>query len=149
MSITNRNNQMKFTLSVILTFTLLCLPNLLAQEKSETSPQHQHEEMGMVKEVDAFHELLHPLVHEAYPKNDFATIRKAIPELLKSGKSIKSAKLPAELEGKKDAYAKYSKKLVQQLTDLNKKKDKLSDKEFGSKFMEMHDTFESIVDIVG
>ena len=140
---------MKFILSVILTFTLLCSPNLLAQEKSDTSAKHEHEEMGTVKEVDAFHELLHPLVHESYPKNDFATIRKAIPKLLKSGKAIKSAKLPAELAGKKDAYAKYSKKLVNQLTDLNKKKDKLSDKDFRSKFMEMHDTFESIVDIVG
>jgi len=139
---------MKLLFSAILTFALLYSPNLLAQEKSDTSAKHEHEEMGTVKEVDAFHELLHPLVHESYPKNDFATIRKAIPELLKSGKAMKSAKLPAELAAKKDAYAKISKKLVQELTDLNKKKDKLSDKEFGSKFMDMHDTFESIVDLV-
>ena len=41
-----------------------------------------------VKEYDAFHDVLHPLEHEALPKGDFARIRSQAKELTERGDAI-------------------------------------------------------------
>ena len=116
-----------------------------AQETMDAAKKSHGSDATSVKELDAFHELLHPLVHEAYPNKDYSTIRKAIPDLVTAAKKLKNASLPTELNKKE--FKKNSSKLLKELTALNKKKDKLTDEEFGKKFMEMHDTFESIMEL--
>ena len=117
-----------------------------AQETMDAAKKSHGSETMSVKELDAFHELLHPLVHEAYPNKDFSTIRKAIPDLIAAAKKLKIASLPEEL--KKKEFKKNSSKLLKELTALNKKKEKLTNEEFGKKFMEMHDTFENIMELM-
>ena len=48
-----------------------------------------------VKAYDDFHHVLHPLEHEALPKNDFATIRARAGELVKLGEGITKLGVPA------------------------------------------------------
>src|SRR4029453_13795568 len=48
-----------------------------------------------VKQYDDFHHVLHPLEHEALPKNDFATIRARAGELVKLGAGITKLGVPA------------------------------------------------------
>lgn len=119
-----------------------------AQEKQEPAKQQHETQAVVVKELDAFHELLHPLVHEAYPAKDFAAIKKALPGLVDAAVSMKKASLPPKFAAKADIYKKHSKKLLQQLSTMNKMKAKLTDDELGKRFMEMHDTFESIMGLV-
>ena len=130
-------------LSVAIIFASTCS---YAQETMDATKKSHSSETMSVKELDAFHELLHPLVHEAYPNKDFSTIRKAIPDLIAAAKKLKNASLPKELKTKE--FKKNSSKLLKELTALNKKKDKLTDEEFGKKFMEMHDTFESVMELM-
>jgi len=134
----------RFMMIIGVMMLLLSTGGTYAQEKKA---EHKMEAKGsMVKEVDSFHELLHPLVHDAYPKKDFGSIRKALPDLISSARSLGKAKLPKELTAKREAYRKESKKLMKQLKDLDAKK--MPDEQFGKLFSEMHDTFENIMEIV-
>lgn len=147
----NIHHERKMTMKQVLTYlTILMLFRIgsFAQEKKDELPPAPPMGQIELKELDQFHELLHPLVHDAYPKKDFATIRTALPSLVKSATLVKNAKLPAELASKSKSYDKQSKKLLQQLTDMDKKKAKMSDKDLGKKFMEMHDTFEELMGLV-
>jgi hypothetical protein len=117
------------------------------QEKKESGEQRQEMKPSTVKELDDFHTLLHPLVHDAYPNKDFASIKKALPGLIESATTLKNASLPKELSAKKNSFKKEAKKLLKQLTDLKKKQESLADETFGKKFMEMHDTFEKMMDM--
>jgi len=138
---------MKALLTLWSIVILFSQPIIFAQEKSD-STKHEYETAAVtVKELDAFHELLHPLVHEAYPSKDFGTIRKALPNLITSATSLKNAAIPEGLV-KKSEFKKGSAKLLKELVALNKKKGKLSDEAFGKKFMEMHDTFEELMGMV-
>lgn len=125
-----------------------CFMNLYAQEKVSTSEHSKKTKSIVVKELDEFHELLHPLVHEAMPNKDFAAVRKALLGLVDAANAMKKAKLPKGLTAKKDSYKKESGKLVREIIELNKMKDKFSDKKLENKFMEMHDTFENIMGMV-
>ena len=101
-----------------------------------------------MKEINEFHELLHPLVHEAFPRNDMESIRKGLPGLIAAASAMKNASartFPQEARSKRQKYERETKRLVKQLTDMNKKKKSLADEEFGAKFMQMHDTFEGIM----
>ncbi len=103
---------------------------------------------GKVAEVDDFHKVLHPLVHEAYPNKDFNAIRAGIPDLLAAANTMAKAVLPSDLAPKQKEYKNEVRRLVKQLKEMDKKKGKLSDDELGKKFMAMHDTFEKIMEIV-
>lgn len=118
------------------------------QEKTETKEAGSDAHATKMVEVSKFHELLHPLVHDAYPDSNFSAIRKALPDLIAAAASIKNAKLPKELRSKKKEFRKISKSLLKQLETMNKRKAKLSDKELGDQFMEMHDTFEKMMELI-
>ena len=132
----------------IFTPLVLIVALAISYSQEKTDAAGNQEQTSSVKELDAFHELLHPLVHDAYPNKDFATIKKALPGLIKGANMMRIAGLPKEFGVKAGKYKKASQKLIKQLTDLNRKKSKYGDDAFGKKFMEMHDTFESIMDLV-
>ena len=140
----------RYVRNILILVLIVCASSVYAQEKMEQ--QHESKEAhemksASFKELDAFHELLHPLVHEAYPAKDFAAIKKGIPGLIKSAAALKTAALPKELSAKKTVFNKTAKKLLQQLNQLDKKKETWKDKEYGEKFMAMHDTFEKMIDM--
>ena len=132
--------------SIALMLIFLCSVSH-SQEKAKEAPEDHTMKASAVKELNEFHELLHPLVHEAYPNKDFAAIKKALPELIESGTLLKKATLPKELVSKKKAFMTEAKKLMKQLTEMNRKKDTISDEALGKKFMEMHTTFEKMMDM--
>ena len=97
-----------------------------------------------VKELDAFHESIHPLVHELMPEKDFKGVRAKLPDLLKSAKAVSATKLPKALAAKQEAYAALGKQLVKQVTTLQKTKDNVA---FEKLFDEMHMTFEEMMEM--
>ena len=131
----------------ILIAILFILPSASFSQEHGKAGHEMEKEKLTVKEVHDFHELLHPLVHEAYPAKDFKKIRTAIPDLLTSAKTIRNAELPKGLTGK-TKFRQTAEKLYKELSSLNRKKDMMSDDVFGERFMKMHDTFEKIMDML-
>ncbi|MBM2840245.1 MAG: hypothetical protein HW412_773 [Bacteroidetes bacterium] len=120
-----------------------------SQEKEEAKAEHKKGEHGLaLKELTAFHDILHPLVHEALPNSDFATIRKGIDELLEKAMVIQQAKLPKKLLGRSKEFKKKAAELAKELQEMSETKDKVDDATIEKQFNEMHDTFESLAEII-
>lgn len=100
-----------------------------------------------VKEYDEFHEVLHPLQHEALPKGDFATIRARSGELIKHGKSIVKLGVPRNTSSERvgdfrKALDKFNKALAKFRTDAKTG----SDEQLKVSYSAVHDSFETLAD---
>lgn len=118
-----------------------------AQEKQHGEQEGMKHSFAL-KELDVFHDALHPLVHESYPEGDFDTIRAGLENLLDKAKAIEKARLPKKLAGRKKGFLKQSKELVTQLTEMIEIKDVVDDDILGMKFNDMHETFEGLVQLL-
>ena len=101
-----------------------------------------------IKELKLFHDVLHPLVHDALPKGDFGRIRSNLEKLLKKATAIDKAKLPKDLAGRKAEFKTKSGELVTLLTEMVSMKDKVDDDTLEKMFNEMHERFEQLAEIV-
>jgi len=66
-------------------------------------PQAQETE-STVPELAAFHEIIYPIWHTAYPDKDYAALRSYAPKVKKLAESIYMARLPAILHEKQDKW---------------------------------------------
>ena len=66
---------------------------------SPQAPQAQETESS-VPELTAFHEIIYPIWHTAYPEKDYAALRSYWPEVKRLAESIYSARLPGILHEK-------------------------------------------------
>lgn len=73
--------------------------------ETTAQPFPQHKQAGESKfptmELAAFHDVLHPLVHEALPQKDVTRIRRGAAELAKAKKKVVKAQLPKMSEDHK------------------------------------------------
>lgn len=74
-----------------------------AQRPAETIPQ--------VAELDAFHEVIYTIWHEAWPKKDSALLQKLLPDVEKGIASVAAAPLPGILRDKKNVWDEGVRKL--------------------------------------
>ena len=98
-----------------------------------------------VKEYDEFHDVLHPLEHEALPKGDFARIRSQSSALLSRGETLVKLGVP---EGTKESHeAEFEKELKKFSGALEKfradAKDGTDDS-LKTSFSAVHDSFEML-----
>ncbi len=98
-----------------------------------------------VKEYDSFHDLLHPLEHEAVPKGDFAKVRSDAKELRKRGDAIVKLGVPKgikaeQVEGFKKQLDAFAAALVKFSADAESGTDADLKASFGS----VHDLFEEL-----
>ncbi|MGH9905884.1 MAG: hypothetical protein ACRD8U_09935 [Pyrinomonadaceae bacterium] len=92
----------------VLTALLLTLP-LKPLGKGVASTQHGFS----VREYEEFHDVLHPLEHEALPKKDFRRIRAESRELVKRGHAIVKLGVPdGTSEERKEEFTKELKDLM-------------------------------------
>ena len=103
------------------------------------------QESFSVKEYNVFHELLHPLQHEALPAKDFKRIRLNAGELVRRGKMIVRLGVP------KDTAEKYVgdfraelKKFSTALEQLSKDAKRGTDAQLEVSFGAVHDSFEML-----
>ena len=97
------------------------------------------------KEYDAFHDLLHPLVHEALPKGDFAKIRSDAKELIKRGDAI--AKLGVPRGTKTESVEEFKKQLdafAKALVKFGGDAESGSDADLKTSYSAVHDIFEEL-----
>ena len=74
-----------------------------AVSASPRASQAQETE-STVPELSAFHEIIYPIWHTAYPDKDYAALRSHAPEVKRLAESIYSARLPAILHEKQDKW---------------------------------------------
>ena len=136
-------------MKTIVAFIIVALftGTMAASGQEQAKPGEKPVHSFAVKELKAFHDILHPLVHDALPKSDFGRIKKGLDKLLQKAIAIQKAKLPKELAGRKEEFKNTSNNLVTQLQDMVAMKDKVDDETLEKTFNEMHDTFEQLAEI--
>lgn len=140
-------------------FISLLSAALVAALSSSALAQEQHSEMQKqdehstakhsfgVAEFDRFHDILHPLQHEALPNNDFKLIREKATELLAAGHALANHGTPAGVKNSTD-YKAGLKKFRAALKQYQKDVESGSDEQLRTSYTAVHDTFEELVDLL-
>jgi len=98
-----------------------------------------------VPQYEQFHDVLHPLEHEALPKKDFNRIRAKAPELVKLGKAIVAVGIPAGTKDEqKEEFAKELKKFDKALAKFSADAKKKNDVKLKASYSAVHDSFEML-----
>jgi hypothetical protein len=102
-----------------------------------------------VEEYERFHEVLHPLEHEALPKNDFKTIRAKAGELVKLGGAILKLGVPRGVDDKntgefKEWLGKFDAALLKFQADAQRG----TDDELRTSYSAVHDSFEMLAGLL-
>jgi CSLREA domain-containing protein len=98
-----------------------------------------------VKEYDEFHRVLHPLEHEALPKNDMATIRRRANELIKLGDAIVKLGVPAGTKSESvENFKKELEKFKEALVKYGSDAESGSDADLKKSYSAVHDSFEEL-----
>jgi hypothetical protein len=119
--------------------TLLCL---LLSSSAISAAAAQH---FSVKQYNEFHDLLHPLEHEALPARDFRRIRTSATELARLGKAMVRLGVPRGTA--KSNVTEFRKELRKFNTALNKFSEHAktgSDDQLETSFSAVHDSFEML-----
>ena len=101
------------------------------------------------KEYEAFHDVLHPLEHEALPNKDYRRIRSQSGELVKRGKAIVKSGTPEALVG--DKRTEFVAELKTFDTALNKLKAVVrrgSNTRLATSYSAVHDSFEKLMSML-
>lgn len=124
--------------SALLCFAIMQLPALAGSAARTT--------ISAVKEYEAFHELLHPLEHDALPGKDFARIRTNAKELVKRGEAIVKLGVPAGTAEKNvTEFRNELKKFSGALKKLSRDAKSGSDQKLADSFSAVHDSYEVLV----
>jgi hypothetical protein len=132
-------------LKLIRTTSILVFVSLLATivplTRTIAAPQHGFS----VPQYEQFHEVLHPLEHEALPNKDFRRIRNKAPELIRRGKAIVAVGVPAGTKAERKAeFATELKKFDKALSKLRTYTRKGSNTKLKASYSAVHDSFEML-----
>lgn len=98
-----------------------------------------------VKEYEEFHDVLHPLEHEALPKKDFKRIRAKSALLVNRGRAIVRVGVPQGIsEDRKEEFTKELKKFDQMLTRFRTAARTGSNTQLQTAYSAVHDSFEML-----
>ena len=99
-----------------------------------------------VREYNEFHDVLHPLEHEALPSKDFGRIRTNAAEFVKRGKAIVRLGVPKNTApGHVQAFRAELKKFKSALDSFKKDARDGTDSQLENSFSAVHDSFEMLV----
>lgn len=98
-----------------------------------------------IKEYDAFHDVLHPLEHEAVPKGDFAKVRSQAKELSKRGDAIVKLGVPSAIKAEQvEAFKKHLDEFAAALVKFSSDAESGTDADLKTSFNSVHDVFEEL-----
>jgi hypothetical protein len=98
-----------------------------------------------VKEYKDFHDVLHPLEHEALPNNDFNTIRAKAPELLRLGEAILNIGVPRGVEAKHTGdFKEWLQRFSEALREFKRDARDGTDERLRASYSAVHDSFEML-----
>jgi hypothetical protein len=105
------------------------------------------EEHFSVSEYNLFHDVLHPLQHEALPKKDFKTIRARAAELVTRGRAIVRLGIPAGVQEKSE-FRQQLRQFESALTKFKAAARKGSEGQLEQSYNAVHDTFEMLASLL-
>jgi len=134
---------MKNLIIFLIIFTLTHLNNIQAQQED-----HSTEINSSVPELSAFHEVVYPLWHTAYPNKDYALFKQLLPDVNSGVEKIYSAKLPGILRDKEKEWNEGLDKLRASVKDYNKACEKNDEAGMLTSAEILHSNYEMLVRIV-
>ncbi len=96
-------------------FLLLFSSVVLSQQDSL-----KHETSSEITELEAFHEIIYPIWHTAYPEKDYAALKSYVPEINKLAEAIYKVELPGILRERKAKWETGIKELKNSVEEYNK-----------------------------
>ena len=109
------------------------------------APAGAAEEHFSVREYNVFHDLLHPLEHEAVPAKDFQRIRTNAADLARRGDAIVRVGVPrGTAERYREDFRKELKKFKSAIGKLRKDAKRGTDAQLEASFSAVHDSFEML-----
>ena len=130
----------------ILIGLVIALSTSISVNAQET---HEKKHGFSVRQFEAFHDVLHPLQHEALPNKDFQRIRKESASLHKRGRAIVLLGVPRNLkEENKKAYRLELQKFGSALTRFRNEALRGSDGQLEKTFSAVHDSFETLASML-
>lgn len=132
----------RLRISAVLVFTgfLLSTASLFALGESNAA-QHGFS----FKEYEKFHDVLHPLEHDALPKKDYRRIRSQANLLVKRGNAIVKLGVPSGTsEDKKEEFAKDLNSFREALAKFRIDARRGSNDQLKVSYSAVHDTFEML-----
>lgn len=125
-------------LAILFVFNL----NLFAQE------EYEYEIDSNVPELTAFHEVIYPIWHTAYPEKDYDALRSFIPEVNKFAKNIYEAKLPGILRDKEAKWKEGITVFKKSVDDFNEAAEGSDNQKLLDSAEVMHAKYEMLVRII-
>lgn len=124
------------TLRLLTVLLLLCAICDVAGAQHHSGP----------KVYEEFHDVLHPLEHEALPNKDYRRIRAGAPELVKRGKAIVKSGVPATLTGdKRTEFVLEMSTFNAALNQLKSAARRSSNAKLARSYSAVHDSFEKLM----
>ena len=133
----------RYRLGFIFVFTALLLLSAFLVGPGATSAAAQHGFSS--KEYEKFHDVLHPLEHDALPKKDFRRIRSQANLLVKRGNAIVKLGVPSGTsEDKKEEFAKELNRFRKALAKFRADARRGTNDQLKASYSAVHDTFEML-----
>ena len=106
------------------------------------------ETVAKVPALDAFHEVIYQIWHDAWPKKDAAMLQKLLPEVEKGIADITAAKLPGILREKQTAWDTQVKKIQAISSDYKAAVTAKDDPQLLSAAEKLHSQYEAMVRVL-
>lgn len=130
-------------LSVLIVVAIFILTTGVPNPSTRAAAQH-----GLrIKEYELFHEVLHPLQHEALPQRDFRRIRSMAIELVTRGKAILALRVPSMPDVQHRQFARARRRFDRALTRFGNDARKSNDARLKESYTAVHNTFEELLDL--
>lgn len=130
--------------AVLLAATILLMAMHGREASAAASATDEH---FSVREYNIFHDVLHPLQHEALPKRDFKTIRARAAELVKKGRAIVTLGVPAGVR-ETEEFQKELKSFDAALTKFEGDAENAPDARLEESYNAVHDSFEMLASML-
>ena len=134
----------RFTIFIVLFLSLL----LGSISLTASGPGQTEETESRVEELSAFHEIIYPIWHTAYPEKDYVALREYVPEVNRLAKNLFDAKLPGILRDKKAKWDEGMEQLKKTVEDYNKAAAAKDDQALLDAAEALHAKFEMMVRLI-
>jgi len=131
------------TINLILFILLLISLPLFSQEDV-----HSSEIDSSVPELFAFHEVIYPIWHTAYPEKNYKMLQEMVPEVNSGAEKIYTAQLPGILRDKQDEWDKGVEKLSASVEKYNEAMSGTNKEEMLLAAEELHSDYEMLVRVI-
>lgn len=127
---------------ILITALLNCFP-LYSQDK-----EHSSEVNSSVPELFAFHEVIYPIWHTAYPEKNYEMLKEMVPDVNAGAEKIYTAQLPGILRDKQEEWDKGVLKLRASVERYDQAMQGTDETEMLDAAEELHSNFEMLVRII-